>query len=129
MQTLYEYDFRVGADLDEIESRNIREYEDKIDDSYVRNLVNGTLKEIKKLDKIIEDSAPEWPIEQISTIDKTILRLAAYELNNEHETPPKVVINEAIELAKQFGGDNSSKFINGVLGTILDGIDEAKDNE
>jgi N utilization substance protein B len=129
MQTLYEYDFRVGSDLSEILGRNISEYEDKVDEVYVRSLVNGTLKNIKRFDKLIEKSAPEWPIDQISIIDKNILRLAVYELTSKNDIPPKVIINEAIELGKQFGGDNSSKFINGVLGTIMDDLDEAKEDD
>jgi N utilization substance protein B len=63
--------------------------------------------------------APEWPIEQIARMDRVILRIGVYELTRDKSVPPKVVINEAVELAKAFGGDNSSKFINGVLGTIL----------
>lgn len=129
MQTLYEYDFRVGADLSEITNRNISEYKDKVDEVYVNSLVNGTLKNVGGYDKLIEKSAPEWPIDQISLIDKNILRLAVYELRSKNDIPPKVVINEAIELGKQFGGDNSSKFINGVLGTIMDDLDEANDDD
>ncbi|OGD65953.1 transcription antitermination factor NusB [Candidatus Berkelbacteria bacterium RIFOXYA2_FULL_43_10] len=129
MQTLYEYDFRANSDLSEILCRNISEYENKVDEEYVRSLVNGTLKDIDRFDKLIGKSAPEWPIDQISVIDKNILRLAAYELTTTNDIPAKVVINEAIELGKQFGGDNSSKFINGVLGTIMDGLDEAKEDD
>lgn len=120
MQTLFEYCFRENADLSEIKSRNINEYADKADSNFVVNLVDGSVSKIKQIDKIIAKSAQEWPIDQISLIDKSILRLAIFELNYGKDAPPKVIINEAVELAKQFGSENSSKFINGVLGTIFD---------
>lgn len=118
MQTLYEHDFRQGSDLSEIKSRNINEYEDDADGKFISDLVDNVTKEQNKLDEIIKKSAPEWPLEQISLIDKNILRIAICELEFTKDVPPKVVINEAVELGKQFGGENSSKFINGVLGTI-----------
>ena len=71
------------------------------------------------LDEILQPLAPEWPLSQIARIDRAILRIGLYELEFENDVPPKVVINEAVELAKSFGSDNSSKFINGVLGTAL----------
>jgi len=77
------------------------------------------IKQISKIDNIIKVSAPLWPLEQISKIDLAILRLSIYELVLEKVNPPKVIIDEAIELAKEFGGDKSSKFINGVLGTVV----------
>ncbi len=125
LQTLYEQDFRVEAgdtsfDLLEVLSRNIDRYHETIEDtSFIRNLVVGVSKESKKLDVLIQPVAPEWPIDQIARMDRIILRMGAYELLHSKEVPPKVVINEAVELAKAFGGDNSSKFINGVLGTLL----------
>lgn len=118
MQTLYEWDFREGADLAEIEERNIGEYEHKCESDFVHSIVEGVSKSKEKIDQIVDESAPEWPIDQISLIDKTILRLAVYELLEVKDVPPKVVINEAVELSKQFGGENSSKFVNGVLGTV-----------
>lgn len=78
------------------------------------------VKKISEIDKIIQDCAPEWPIEQINLIDRNVLRLGIYELLFIKETPPKVTINEAIEVAKTFGGESSKKFINGVLGTIYE---------
>lgn len=120
MQTLYEYDFREGSDLDEIKSRNIGEYSDKVDDKFILDIVNGVLDNKEDIDKIIQNSAPEWPIDQISLIDKNILRISIYELAISKDVPAKVSINEAVELGKQFGGENSSKFINGVLGTVHD---------
>lgn len=71
------------------------------------------------LDTEIQKAAPEWPIDKIAKIDMAILRLAAYELLVDKSQPPKVVIDEAIEIAKEFGNQNSPKFVNGVLGTIL----------
>lgn len=120
MQTLYEWDFRDSSNLEAIKERNIEEYKGDADANFVNFLVSGVSEKIEELDKKICDSAPEWPIEQISLIDKTILRIAIYELLYSNNVPPKVAINEAVELAKQFGGENSSKFINGVLGTVFD---------
>lgn len=125
LQTLYEQDFRreVGDplfDLKEVLARNIKRYEETIDDKkFIEDLVLGVSKHQSELDDIIRPVAPEWPIEQIARMDRLVLRIGAYELVYETSVPPKVVINEAVELAKAFGGDNSSKFINGVLGTIL----------
>ena len=124
LQTLYEYDFRESAgdesvDLDEILARNLERYEDTIDDKdFVNKLVHGAGEKARELDETIQPIAPEWPLDQISRIDRTILRLALFELLHLQDlVPPKVAINEAVELAKAFGGDNSSKFVNGVLGT------------
>lgn len=123
MQTLYEYDFRGGegeqVDLEEILNRNLGEYDQNIDDKeFVKKLVNQVSTRSDEIDGIISPAAPEWPIEQIAKIDKAILRIGVYELSVERSVPPKVAINEAVELAKAFGGENASKFVNGVLGTI-----------
>lgn len=120
MQTLYEWDFRDGCDLNSIKQRNITEYEKDVDSNFVDFLVDGVSGKLGELDEKIVVAAPEWPLEQISLIDKTILRIAIYELLYSTNVPPKVAINEAVELSKQFGGENSSKFINGVLGTVFD---------
>jgi len=120
MQTLYEWHFREGSDLSEIQDRNINEYRDDLDANFVNEMIEGVVKNSEKLDEIIAESAPEWPIEQVSLIDLTILRIAIFELVFKREVPPKVAINEAIELSKQFGGENSSKFINGVLGKVFE---------
>lgn len=124
LQTLYEHEFRTHADdehvdTDEILTRNLERYEDAIDDKqFVSTLVNGVLEHAGTLDKQLQPIAPEWPLEQIARIDRATLRLGLYELLYCKESvPPKVAINEAVELAKAFGSDNSSKFINGVLGT------------
>ncbi|HEY1085534.1 MAG TPA: transcription antitermination factor NusB [Candidatus Saccharimonadales bacterium] len=122
LQTLYEYEFRIGdVDVDEILERNISRYSEAIDDkSFVQELVQGVIKEQKDLDEKLQPIAPGWPIEQIARIDRNVLRIGLYELLHKAGTvPPKVAINEAVELAKAFGSDNSSKFVNGVLGTAL----------
>ena len=126
LQTLYEYEFRLQAgdtsvDADEVLTRNLERYETAIDDTdFVKDLVTGVVQEQPGLDAKIQPIAPEWPIEQISRIDRTVLRLGLYELLfRGDKVPPKVAINEAVELAKAFGSDNSSKFINGVLGTAF----------
>jgi N utilization substance protein B len=124
MQTLYEYDFRAedtetATDRAAILDRNLEEFKDAIDDTnFVHDLVAGVDEHIDKIDGIIAPAAPEWPVDQIAKIDKIILRIGVYELLIKKEVPPKVAINEAVELAKAFGGENSSKFVNGVLGTI-----------
>lgn len=127
LQSLYEYDFRnsldieeLTTDIDEVLIRNIEVYKDAVDESeFITDLVKGTLKNEEKIDDMIVPAAPEWPIDQIAKMDKAILRMSLYELLVKRDVPPKVAINEAVELAKEFGGDNSSKFINGVLGTIF----------
>lgn len=118
MQTLFEWEFRHETDLEDIVDRNIGEYKDKCEDDFVLRLVHGVAKDKEKLDNIINKSAPEWPVDQISLIDHTILRLSVHELLELTDVPPKVAINEAVELSKEFGGENSSKFVNGVLGTV-----------
>ncbi|MDR0397741.1 MAG: transcription antitermination factor NusB [Candidatus Nomurabacteria bacterium] len=124
LQTLYEYEFRVrsedsSADIQEILLKNIEPYDSSLGDKdFVHGLVDGVFAHLQDLDEKIQPMAPEWPLDQISAIDRNILRIGVYELVYCKETvPPKVAINEAVELAKAFGSDNSSKFINGVLGT------------
>lgn len=121
LQSLYEYDFRGDEklDIEVITRRNLTQYEDVIDDAqFVLDMTQAVKSQQSKIDAIIQPAAPEWPVEQIARIDKIVLRMAIYELVLKAEVPPKVVINEAVELGKRFGGDNSSKFINGVLGTV-----------
>lgn len=120
-QSLYEYDFRLGSPPAikplPVTKRNLKQYGKTIGDTeFVFDLVEGVIGHQQELDDIIAPAAPDWPVEQIARVDKIILRMAVYELRG--ETPPKVIINEAVELAKSFGGENSSKFVNGVLGTI-----------
>jgi N utilization substance protein B len=122
LQSLYELDFRSNGlhqwSIDDLLSRNLRPYRQQIDDTdFVRRLIEGVATHAQELDETIAPIAPEWPVDQIARVDKAILRMALYELKYEKDTPVKVVINEAVELAKAFGGDSSSKFVNGVLGT------------
>jgi N utilization substance protein B len=134
LQTLYEQEFRTGAgdkgfDLDVVLKRNVSRYADPLDDkAFVDRIVRGVTRTTDELDAKLQPMAPEWPIDQIARIDRMILRMGLYELTYERDTPPKVVINEAVELAKAFGGDNSSKFINGVLGTALKRRDGGADS-
>ncbi len=125
LQTLYEEEFRresgdVDMQVSEVLDRNITRYRDMVDDlAFIEQLVAGVLKHAEQLDLELQPVAPEWPIDQIARMDRIVLRIGLYELENEADVPPKVVINEAVELAKAFGGENSSKFVNGVLGTLL----------
>ncbi len=123
MQTLFEWDFK-GQHNDqsrEILGRNMVEFAPGIEDTlFAEHLIEGTLREQKTIDALIVKCAPEWPLEQVTVMDRNILRLGIYELmfGKYDEVPPKVAINEAIELAKSFGSDASPRFVNGVLGTI-----------
>lgn len=134
VQCLYEWDFK-GRDnqiIKEVIDRNIKEFAPDVQDAgFVEELIAGVLKNLETLNKIIEKSAPEWPIEQITLVDRNILRLGIFELlyGDKKEVPPKVAINEAIELAKTFGGDSSGRFINGVLGTIYREMGEPRKDE
>lgn len=85
---------------------------------YMERLVTGVLRDLERIDAEIGAAAPAFPVEQLPPVDRNILRIAIYELRNEHDVPIKAAINEAVELAKRFGGENSSRFVNGVLGTI-----------
>ncbi len=142
MQTLYEWDFNSSTSLttgggkdkkiEEILERDINEFAPGLeDDQFARDLIKGVLENKKKIDEIIAKTAPEWPLEQVSLVDRNILRLGIYELlfGKREEVPPKVAINEAIELAKSFGGETSGKFVNGVLGTIYRAIGEPGKDE
>lgn len=125
LQTLFEQEFRQTAgdnafDINEILERNIGRYKVSIDDTaFVKRLVHNVSKRQQELDVTLQPIAPEWPIAEIARMDRMILRMGLYELLYEEDVPPKVVINEAVELAKAFGSENSSKFVNGVLGTAL----------
>lgn len=125
LQTLYEQDFRCEAGdnnftVAEVLSRNIERYREMVEDkAFIEALTLGVTKCATDLDTQLQPIAPEWPISQIARMDRVILRMGLYELLYQQDVPPKVVINEAVELAKAFGGDNSSKFINGVLGTVM----------
>lgn len=130
MQSLYEWDFSgKKKDLTKIVERNIKEFGPGLEDtSFIWQLTTGIIKKLKELDEIITKAAPEWPLPQINIIDRNVLRIGIYELlyAEKQEVPPKVAINEAIELAKNFAGESSGKFINGVLGTIYKEIEQSK---
>lgn len=124
MQSLYEWDFggcEPGEEL-EIVKRNIALFAPGLETSenLAAKLVEGVSRERKTIDELISKCAPEWPLEQIASVDRAVLRLGTFELlyGDYDEVPPKVAINEAIELAKSFGSDSSPKFVNGVLGTV-----------
>ena len=130
MQTLYEWDFNHRSQkLQTVLEHNIKEQGVGLQDtSFIENLVKGVTKKITEIDNILIKYAPDWPIEKITTIDRNIIRLGIYELEfEENKIPPKVVINEAIEMAKTFGGESSGKFVNGVLGAIYNNME--KNNE
>jgi N utilization substance protein B len=134
MQSLFECDFNSykQSELDEILERNIKEFAPGVNDlSFLHSLLSGVVQKTKKIDEIIVKAAPDWPIEKISTIDRNILRIGLYELlfGDRKEVPPKVAINEAIELAKTFGGEASSKFVNGVLGAVYKELGEPGKSE
>ncbi len=135
LQTLYEEELRTEAKdenfvLSEVLNRNINRYRETLDDiAFIEKLVAGVSKNASDLDAVLQPVAPEWPIDQIARMDRIVLRIGLYELQNEADVPPKVVINEAVELAKAFGGDNSSKFVNGVLGTLLRESDALKETK
>jgi transcription antitermination protein NusB len=123
MQSLYEWDFngKKPSALEKIVEKNLEEFGPGLEDKeFVWQIINGVVGHLKEVDEIIVKAAPEWPLDQITVVDRNVLRIGLFELmyENKDEVPPKVAINEAIELAKTFGGESSGKFINGVLGTV-----------
>jgi len=132
LQSLYEWDFfDKKEDFVKILERDLKEFAPGIDEpEFAWRIAKGIIENLSEIDKIIEKAAPQWPLNQIPIIDRNILRIGLYELlfANKEEVPPKVAINEAIELAKSYGGENSSKFINGVLGTIYKELDSKLQN-
>jgi N utilization substance protein B len=129
LQSLFEWDLNAleKKAVHEVLGRNVNEFApNKTDLPFMEKLLDGVMAKRPELDLIIEKAAPEWPIDRISPVDRNILRLGLYELlfADRSEVPAKVAINEAIELAKQFGGDNSSRFVNGVLGAVYKEIGE-----
>ena len=129
LQSLFEWDLNAleKKSVHEVLERNVSEFApNKSDLPFMEKLLDGVMAKQPELDLVIEKAAPEWPIDRISPVDRNILRLGLYELlfSDRKEVPAKVAINEAIELAKQFGGDNSSRFVNGVLGAVYKEIGE-----
>ena len=135
MQSLYEWDFYgKQVDLSKVLDRNLAEFGPGLEDGnkdFVRRLANGVIENLAYLNAIIEKAAPEWPLEQITPVDRNVLRLGLYELiyGNKEEVPPKVAINEAIELAKNFSGESSGKFVNGVLGTVYRELEATQEKQ
>jgi transcription antitermination protein NusB len=135
LQSLYEYELRTQAkdpdvELDLIVAKNIEQYEKALGDTeFVYNLARKVAENAETLDKVLAPLAPEWPIESIAAIDRNVLRMGLYELSECRDSiPPKVAINEAVELAKEFGSENSSKFVNGVLGTAYRKLKAEEEN-
>jgi len=132
-QTLFEWDFsEKEKDPYEILERNLKLFGEGLRDlEYPRTLLKGVLNNLEKIDKILQEGAPEWPLNQINIADRNILRIGIFELlfANKEEVPPKVAINEAVELAKTFSNDSSRKFVNGVLGTIYRQILNLEENK
>ncbi len=122
IQSFYEWDFyNREADLTKIIERNLKDLGQDIDEpDFIWRIAKGIVEHLPQIDQVIEKAAPDWPLNQIAIVDRNILRLGLYELlyADKNEVPPKVAINEAIEIAKNYGGENSPKFINGVLGTV-----------
>lgn len=128
MQTLYEWDFmgRPQNALNTLVADNLKQFAPDFDDNgFSADLVQGVAKYQTEIDKLITQYAPEWPIEQITNVDRNILRMGIFELKFAPDIPPKVAINEAIELAKSFGGESSGRFVNGVLGAIYKDMEPA----
>ncbi|KKT61056.1 MAG: N utilization substance protein B-like protein [Candidatus Giovannonibacteria bacterium GW2011_GWC2_44_8] len=129
MQSLFEWDFNGCKDgnIGKILDANVGEFAPGMEDSkFAKELVEGVLSNRGKIDSIIEKAAPEWPLGQVAMVDRNVLRIGLFELlfGSRKEVPPKVAINEAIELAKTFGSESSGRFVNGVLGTIYREIGE-----
>ena len=127
MQVLYQWDFRgnPSSAIPAIIEQNMAEFGVGLEDShdFIESTINDIIDKCEEIDGLIEKFAPHWPLEQMSLVDKNILRLGIYELEyQKQDIPPKVAINEAIELAKTYGGENSGKFINGILGAMYKDI-------
>ena len=122
LQTLYEWDFyKQEKDVTVILERNLEEFAPGIDEpDFAWRILKGIAEHLTEIDDILKKAAPDWPVDKIAVIDRNILRIGLYELlyADHNEVPPRVAINEAIELAKNYGGPNTSRFVNGVLGTI-----------
>lgn len=134
MQSLYEWDFYGGSrDVSEMAKRNLAEQPESFDETdFTLSIVKGVMDHREEIDQAISTFAPDWPLAKITTVDRNILRIGVYELLFNFDIPSKVAINEAIELAKTFGGESSGKFVNGVLGAVYRdqlarGVEKASD--
>ena len=130
MQSLYEWDFyNKKKDLGEIITRNLNEFAPGIDEpEFAWKIAKGVAEHLTAVDQVMTKAAPEWPLEKIAIIDRNILRIGLYELlyADKEEIPPKVAINEAVEMAKNFGGPNAGRFVNGVLGAVYREMEKQK---
>ncbi len=124
LQVLYEFDMTGHPLGDSLEARFSEDPMDEQLEEFARQIVTGVTPIVDKLDNVITAHAPEWPLDQVAVIDRNILRIALWEFAVEKCTPVKVAINEAIELAKVYGSDSSSRFVNGVLGSLVTHITE-----
>ncbi len=133
MQALFEWDFRGKQEhnaLPDIMERDLKEFGPGLAETeFAKKIIEEVKKNLEEIDAIIEKYAPQWPIDQITIIDRNVLRIGIYELKLNNEVPPKVAINEAIELAKNFGGPSSGRFVNGVLGAIYKDLEIKSTNE
>lgn len=131
MQSLFEWDFNhKQKDLKSIVDNAVEEFAPGAEDAtFAHTLAEGVEQNIVDIDHIIAETAPEWPIEQITTVDRNVLRVGIYELMFLKDVPPKVAINEAVEMGKIFGGESSGKFVNGVLGTLYKKIAPAENEQ
>ncbi len=123
-QTLFEVDLVEHVPASSLQRRLKDVFLPRAGVNFAKRLLEGVLRYEKAFDAVIQRIAPEWPIDQIAVVDRNILRLAAFEILADDDVPPKVAINEAVELAKLFGGESSSRFVNGVLGTLFAKKDE-----
>lgn len=122
MQSLFLWDFNGKEDqnLEETITNNFSHFAPNYNDhSFTETLVRGVVENLDEINGYIIRYATEWPLEQITIVDRNVLRIGVYELIFDHDIPAKVAINEAIEIAKTFGGESSGKFVNGVLGAIF----------
>ena len=128
MQSLFEWDFKgtPTAILPAIIEHNLKEFSPDLDEKeFTEQIIEGVIDHLKEIDELISKFAPSWPIGQITLVDRNILRIGVYELKFSKDIPPKVAINEAIDLAKSFGGAASGKFVNGVLGSMYNEMQSA----
>ncbi len=120
MQSIFAHEFRDGVDASMMLKYNCREFRDKLKDlSFAEELLRGVLEKKEKILEIMQEEAPEWPVERIAPIDRAILEIGIYEIIFSKDVPPVVAINEGVEIAKSYGDTNSAKFINGVLSTVM----------
>ncbi len=137
MQVLYQWDFinRPEDGLDSIIDYIKHEFAPEFDDhAYVESTARGVIGHQKDIDAKLAEFAPEWPVNNMTLVDRNIMRIGVFELMYNENIPSKVAINEAIEIAKAFGGETSGKFVNGVLGAIYkdrlaQGIEKEADKE